>query len=133
MLKKLFIALQNKKEMIPHTRMTTPTLTATASTVITCDIVPSQRRVNRSMKKNSFLRFLEEKRGRKPLSPTHAQDKAFILAQNPNIKPTAMTMAIRGMKAKFMKWIEAHNKELLKNLEDDSLETLQKIITANNI
>lgn len=89
---------------------------------------------------SSFLDFYEqelvnEKRGRVSKDPNHDKNIEFIKSYYPDrtISKTNYTNYINGTRERFRKAIEAHDAQLLKDLQDDSLETLHQIIVTNNI
>ena len=89
---------------------------------------------------SSFLDFYEqelvdEKRGRVSKDPNHDKNIEFIKSyySDRTISKTNYTNYINGTRQRFRKAIEAHDAQLLKDLQDDSLETLHQIIVTNNI
>lgn len=72
---------------------------------------------------------LNEKKGRTSKDPFHSKNVDFINQYYGREIPKAnRTNCINSLRRKFLRTIEQHDKELLKKLQDDSLDSLQKLI-----
>ena len=77
---------------------------------------------------------VNEKQGRVSKDPNHSKNVAFIKSYyNSNISPSNYSNYIKKAREQFLRAIELHDKELLKKLQDDSLESLKKLIDDYNI
>ena len=80
------------------------------------------------------MQLVGEKQGRVSKDPNHSKNVDFILKHyGKNIDASNRSNVIKNTREKFMKAIEQHDKELLKDLEDDSLEYLQKFIDKHGV